>query len=511
MNGKTVCYRKNDRLIPLSCESDYSDLSSVYSDSMYGKLVLQNSLILVVKSIMNSMFPDSELNVEHTINGGLYCEIFSPVLISEKTIDEMNEKLQEIIKSDEMITAKFKKRDELITLFEDDSKKKYLLENSSVNGAFFAQFNWTKDFFFTPVVPKTSLLEGAYIKYYPPGIIIFSGRAFEKNDQKKLFNVFNESENWAKILNWRSVENLQDSIERQEIAELIQVSEALHEKRIVDIAHQIDSMRNRLRLISIAGPSSSGKTTFLKRLSVQLRVLGISVSGISLDNYFVNREKTPKDENNEFDYESIDAIDLELFNKNLIELIENREVELPVFDFTLGVRKKETKRAKLEKNTILIIEGIHGLNDKLTKSVPKEKKAKIYVSALTQINIDSTHRISTTDNRLIRRLVRDYLFRNHSADQTLEMWRSVRRGEEKNIFPFQETADFMFNSSLLYELSVLKNFAEPLLGGITEEKPHYLDAKRLQFILSFFKPISMEFIPPTSVLREFIGNSSFKY
>ncbi|MDD3804558.1 MAG: nucleoside kinase [bacterium] len=511
MNKKTVCFKKNDKLIPQSCEGDYTDLMPVYSDSMYGKLVLQNSMIMVVKSIMNSMFPESELNVEHTINGGLYCEIFSSVLISEPAIGEMNEKLQESIRQDEKLYVKFKTREELVGLFADEKKKSNLLRESSISGAFFAQYNSVKDFFFTPVVMSTGSLDGAFIKYYPPGIIIYSGKEFEKSDQKKLFNVFNESENWAKILNWRSVDNLNESIDRKEISELIQVSEALHEKKIVDIANQINSHRGRLKLITIAGPSSSGKTTFLKRLSIQLRVLGISVSGISLDDYFVNRENTPRDENNQLDYESIDAIDLDLFNRHLVELIDYREVELPVFDFASGVRKKETKKAKLDKNTILIIEGIHGLNDKLTRSVAKENKAKIYVSALTQINTDSTHRISTTDNRLIRRMVRDYLFRNHSADKTLDMWRSVRRGEEKNIFPFQETADFMFNSSLLYELSVLKSYAEPLLAEITDDKPYYLDAKRLEFILSFFKPVSMESIPPTSVLREFIGNSSFKY
>ncbi|HAV92461.1 TPA: hypothetical protein DCW38_04695 [candidate division WOR-3 bacterium] len=511
MNGKIVCLKKNNRLMPLSSENDYSELSPVYSDSMYGKLVMQNSMIVVLKAILNSMLENPELNVEHTINGGLYCEIFANVLISESSIEEVNSKLNLIISQDEKILSKYKTREELIELFSDNKLKKSILESSSMCGGFYVEYNNVKDFFLTPAISHTSLLEGAYIKYYPPGIIIYSSKEFEKSDQKRLFNIFNESENWAKILNWRSVENLQSSIEKGEITELIQVSEALHEKKIVDIANQINARRGKLRLITIAGPSSSGKTTFLKRLSIQLRVLGISVSGISLDNYFVDRGKTPLDENGNPDYESIDAIDLELFNKNLLDLIENREVEIPLFDFTLGIRKPESQKMKLDKNTILIIEGIHGLNDKLTKSLSKDMKAKIYVSALTQINIDNTHRISTTDNRLVRRLVRDYLFRSHSAKQTFEMWRSVRRGEEKNIFPFQETADFMFNSSLLYELSVLKSFAEPLISEINEDELCYMDAKRIEFILSFFNPISVENIPPTSVLREFIGNSSFKY
>jgi len=511
MNKKIVCLKKNNKLIPLSSESDYSDLTPIYSDSVHGKLVLQNSMILVLKSTLNSMFDNAGLNVEHTINGGLYCEIFLSFLLSESNIKEINEKLQIIISQDEKILSKYKTKSELLDLFTDDKQKSSIIKNSSMKGAFYCEFNNSKDFFLTPVINSTGLLEGAYIKYYPPGIIIYNGKEFEKSDQKKLFNVFNESENWATILNWGSIENLRNSIEKGEIIELIQVSEALHEKKIVDIANQINARRGKIKITTIAGPSSSGKTTFLKRLLIQLRVLGISVSGISLDNYFIDRDKTPLDENNKPDYESIDAIDLEVFNKNLLDLIEGREAAIPLFDFTLGRRKTETLKMKLEKNTILIIEGIHGLNEKLTKSVPREIEAKIYVSALTQLNIDSTHRISTTDNRLVRRLVRDYLFRNHSADQTFEIWRSVRRGEEKNIFPFQETADFMFNSSLLYEFSVLKSFAEPLISEISEDKHYFIDAKRIEFTLSFFKPISVESIPPTSVLREFIGNSSFKY
>lgn len=509
--GKIVCYKKNGRLIPISNGDDYTSLSPVYSDSVNGKFVVQHSLITVTQFILNNMFEEFSLNVQHTYSGGLYCEILSRVLLSESDIEIMNSRLKEAVGKSEALSSSYKSREELIKLFADNDKKRTLIENSTLSGAFYVEYNGIRDFFNTPLVPSTDMLSGAFYKWCPPGIVIYAGEEFKKDEQKKLFNVYLESENWAKILNWESVSQFDRTMESGEYAELIHVAEALHEKKIVEIAGAINERRGRVKVVTIAGPSSSGKTTFLKRLTVQLRVLGISSAGISLDNYFVDREKTPLDENGNPDYESIDAIDTDLFNEHLLNLVEGKSVRLPVFDFTLGKRKPGGVDYRIDKNDIIIIEGIHGLNEKLTSSIRPEMKLKIYVSALTQINIDDTHRISTTDNRLIRRIVRDYFFRNHSAEQTFEMWKSVRRGEEKNIFPFQESADYMFNSSLLYEFSVMKSFAEPLLSDIKEDKPFYTDAQRLVFMLSFFKPISIEMIPRTSVIREFIGGSSFTY
>lgn len=509
--AKLVCYRRKGKLIPKSGKENYSDIDPVYSDSIHGKYVMQHSLIMMARHIIESTMDDARLKVEHTVNGGMYCEIYSNVLISKQDIENINKKLVKLIEDNEEIISKYKSREELLEIFANNDEKRAVLMDSEFEGAYLCSFKETRDFYHTPLVCSTGELQDAYIKYAPPGMIIFAAEEFEKKGQTKLFDVFLESEKWAKILNWERVHSLNSSVDSGEFNHLVHVAEALHERKIVDIADYINEKRGQLKVITIAGPSSSGKTTFLKRLSVHLRVLGISVMGISLDNYFVNRDKTPIDENGEPDFESIEAIDLKLFNDNMASLINLEEVDLPVFDFQTGSRKTDSIKAKIDKNHIIIIEGIHGLNERLTERIPKENKLKIYVSALTQINLDDTHRISTTDNRLIRRIVRDYLFRNHSAEQTFEMWRNVRRGEERNIFPFQEQSNMMFNSALLYEFSVMRNFAEPLLSGITEDKPYFLDAQRLLFILSFFKPISPQMIPHTSVLREFIGGSSFDY
>ncbi|MDI6700607.1 MAG: nucleoside kinase [bacterium] len=511
MERKIVCYERKNRFLPLEDGSLYSEKNPIFSDSFYGKLVLQNSLILLLKDIVISNFKNSKLNVEHTINGGLYCEVFSDVLLCENDIAKINEIIEKRIDGGENFSSKYKTKEELLEIFKYEKDKFELLSNSEINGAFLCEYNNVKEFFFTPVVNSTSVLKGSFIKYYPPGFIVYISKDNVKSEQKKLFSIFNESEKWAKILGWRSVKNVKESIENDEIFELIHVCEALHEKKIVEIANFVDSQRGKLKMILISGPSSSGKTTFLKRLLIQLKVLGLSVVGISLDDYFLDNDKVKVGDDGKKDFESIDALDVELFNKNLNSLIKGEEILNPKFDFPTGKRSSDWTKLKMGENSVLIVEGIHGLNERLTETIPKEIKLKIYVSALTQINIDNTHRISTTDNRLIRRIVRDYLFRNHSAETTLKMWKHVRDGEEKNIFPYQESADFFFNSSLLYELSVLKNFAKPLLQEIDEKSDFYLDSRRLLFILSFFKEISIEKIPHTSVLREFVGGSAFKY
>ncbi len=511
MEKRIVSFIRKNRFINNEDANLYESKKPLSNDSFYGKLILQNSLILLLEDIISSNFKDSILNVEHTINGGLYCEVFSKTLLCENDISKINLLINDRIKNNEKLFSRYKVKEELLEIFKNDEKRSNLLKDSEIDGAFFCEYNNIKEFFFTPVVNTTKLLEGAYLKYYPPGFIVYLSKDEEKNEQKKLFSIFNESENWAKILGWRSVENLKESIENNEIVELVHICEALHEKKIVEIANHIDSKKGKIKIILIAGPSSSGKTTFLKRLSIQLKVLGLSVIGISLDDYFLDNDKIKPDDTGKKNFESLDALDLQLFNSNLNSLVNGEEAIIPKFDFQKGRRSDYGRKLKMTKDSILIIEGIHGLNEKLTEKIPKDIKLKIYISALTQINIDNSHRISTTDNRLIRRIVRDYLFRNHSAENSLKMWQHVRDGEEKNIFPFQESADFFFNSSLLYELSVLKNFAKPLLLEINEESEYYLDARRLLFILSFFKEISVENIPQTSVLREFVGGSAFKY
>ena len=331
----------------------------------------------------------------------------------------------------------------------------------------------------------------------------------EFKEQKKLFNIFHEYKRWGHILGVDNVGDLNGLLDAGQVSDLIRISEALQEKKIAQIADMIAYSKTDRRIVLISGPSSSGKTTFAHRLSIQLRVNGLKPVTISLDDYFVDRDDTPKDEKGEFDFEALEAIDLRLFNRHLGELINGCEIEIPAFNFTKGIREPLGKKMRLSDNSVIVIEGIHGLNERLTEEIPKRNKFKIYVSALTSMNIDDHNRIPTTDTRIIRRIVRDYRFRGISAVENIKRWPSVRRGEERNIFPFQESADIMFNSFMMVELGVLKGYAEPLLNAIDPTLPEYSEAKRLVEFLSYFLPIDCREIPLNSIIREFIGGSCF--
>ncbi|MDE5830524.1 MAG: nucleoside kinase, partial [Clostridia bacterium] len=303
---------------------------------------------------------------------------------------------------------------------------------------------------------------------------------------------------------------LNKSVEEDNGKETILLAEALHEKNISDIADQI-AKNPKVKMILIAGPSSSGKTTFAKRLGIQLKLNGIEPKTLSVDNYFVEREQNPVDENGEYDFECIEAVDLKLFNEHILRLLAGEEVEIPTFDFATGHKMFNGNKMKLNENEVLVVEGIHCLNDKLTDAIPRDKKFKIYISALTVLNIDYYNRISTTDTRMIRRIVRDYKYRSYSAKDTIQRWKSVMAGEKKYIYPYQEEADAMFNTSIVYELGVLREYALPLLSEISSEEPEFAEAKRLMTLLNYFKPIDPEFIPESSIIREFIGGSVFTY
>jgi uridine kinase len=328
-----------------------------------------------------------------------------------------------------------------------------------------------------------------------------------------MFSIFDNYSRWVELLGVRTVGRLNQRIDNGDAGELIQIAEAVHEKLLSNMADQISTAHREkgLRLILISGPSSSGKTTTSKRLGVQLRVLGLHPVLVSTDDYFVNREDTPRDENGDYDFEALEAIDLARLNKDLAELMEGKSVEIPRFDFITGTRQWHEKPLKLDERSVLIMEGIHALNPRLTPSIPVEAKFRIYASCFTSIALDNTSRIHTTDNRLLRRMIRDNATRGTSAADTIARWESVRRGEERHIFPYQEEADVMFNSSLFYEISVLKPFAEPLLREIPNSRPEYAVAQGLLKFLENFVTIPTNEIPPTSVLREFIGGSAFKY
>jgi uridine kinase len=329
---------------------------------------------------------------------------------------------------------------------------------------------------------------------------------YEEN--KKLLSTLVEYDELHKVLNVDTVYKLNKTINENKITDYILLDEALHEKKIVNIANEI-SKRKDAKIVLIAGPSSSGKTTFAKRLGLQLYLNGLKPVTISVDNYFVEREQNPKDEFGNYDFETLDAIDTDLFNEHLLKLFAGEEIEVPSFNFMLGKKEYKGNKMKLKQGEILIVEGIHCLNDKLTINIPKEQKYKVYISALTVLNIDYYNRISTTDTRLVRRIVRDHQFRGYSALHTLQMWDSVNRGEQKNIFAYQEEADAMFNSSLIYEFAVLKNEAMPLLEAISASNPEYSEARRLHEMLKYFMPIPSKLVPATSLLREFVGGSIF--
>ena len=332
----------------------------------------------------------------------------------------------------------------------------------------------------------------------------------ELAETKKLAWAMEEYDDIHKILNIERTYKINEAIREKRVNDIIMLAEALHEKKIAKIADNIAQNKN-IKMILIAGPSSSGKTTFAQRLGIQLRLNRIKPVTISVDNYFVERQDTPRDANGEYNFECIEAIDLELFNDHLTKLLNGEEIEMPEFDFHEGTKKYNGKMVRLEKDEVLVIEGIHCLNDKLTSKIPAEQKYKIYISALTVLNLDRFNRISTTDTRLVRRIVRDYQFRGYSAQSTIRTWNKVNEGEEKNIFPFQEGADFVFNTSLIYELGALKPIVMPLLEQITNKEPEYAEARRIMNMLKYFEEIPKEYIPNNSLLKEFLGGGNFKY
>jgi len=485
-----------------------------------GRRLYLRSLAFVLYSAVKDIYPQAHLKIEHSVSKGSYCEIEGlHEKMTENVVNKLRKRMKEIIAEDLPFRREKVFTEKAIEEFNKAGlcEKALLFKTRKRIYTSIYKLNNYINYFFGYLVPSTGYLKLFDIVKYHEGILI---RMPSKNNpdsldevhmQFKLFKIFREHKLWIKILEVPYVGNLNEYILQGKISEFVQVSEALHEKKIASIADCIYKERNDVKLILISGPSSSGKTTFSKRLSVQLRVLGIKTFQVSLDDFFLNRDETPKDEKGDFNFETIDAIDIELFNTCLNELMSGKSVHLPRFDFTRGEKTLCKEETTLNENTIIIVEGIHGLNPKLTPSIKEKNKYKVFVSALTQISIDAQNPIPTTDNRLIRRIVRDHQYRGYSALETIRRWPSVKKGEEIYIFPYQENADVMFNSALLYELAVLKNFAEPLLGDVPENVEENAEAVRLLKFLSYFLPCRPLDIPPTSILREFLGGSSFRY
>lgn len=495
-----------------------SEVKFITNISSIGARIYQRSLVFVFIRACMEIFSDCRVTVEHSISKGLYCEIHYKRPIDQQDVERIEGRMREIIEENVPFTKSRIPVDEAKDIFREYGQlgKVKLMKYREKPYINIYQCGWLKNYFYGYMVPTTGYLKSFKLQFYSPGVVIqfptleCNGQLPEFEEHPKLFKVFREAEKWGEILQIDYVAALNDIIVSRREGEFIRIAEALHEKKIAELADKITETIDKKQLILIAGPSSSGKTTFAQRLMIQLKVNGLNPVSISLDDYFVDREHTPRDQSGEYDFEALHAIDINLFNNDLNRLLLGEEVDIPTFNFHTGSREYKGKKLQIKHGQPLILEGIHALNDELTNTIPRDKKVKIYISALTQLNIDEHNRIPTTDTRLIRRIVRDHKYRSNDAERTLFLWNSVRRGEERNIFPYQEEADIMFNSALVYELSVLKKYAEPLLRQVDSTSNYYSEAKRLLKFLNYFVALENEIeIPRTSIIREFIGNSSF--
>ena len=480
------------------------------------------SLCFVLCKAVEELYPHGGILLEHPVSKGYYCrpDIGRPIGLDD--VQRIKQRMKEIVAEDIPFHRYECHTDEVVELFRSKgmTDKVKLLETSGNLYSYYYTLGDTVDYYYGSLLPSTGYIHRFDVVKYYDGLLLQvpcrdnPDKLEELVKQEKMLDVFKEHRRWNQILGVGTVGDFNIACNAGHATELINVSEALQEKRISQIADEIYSRRLKgrpLRLVLISGPSSSGKTTFSKRLSVQLMANGLHPYPVSLDDYFVNREDTPRDANGEYDYESLYALDLDFFNAQLRAMLSGEEVELPRFNFTTGKREASGNRLRLTDNMILILEGIHALNPELTAHLPAESKFKIYVSALTTILLDNHNYIPTTDNRLLRRIIRDYKYRGYSAEETIARWPGVRAGEDKWIFPYQENADVMFNSALLFELAVIKDYAEPILRQVPNNRPEYSEAYRLRKFLEYFVPLQDKELPPTSLLREFLGGSSFRY
>jgi len=475
------------------------------------------SLCFVLYKAMAEIFPGSKLTIEHPISKGYFCKMDLGIDLCSDKVARIKRKMQEIIDEDLIFHRKEAQTEEVIRLFElhDMMDKAELLASTGEVYSYYYELGEHINYFYGNLVPSTGYLYLFDLICYEDGVLLRIPNRDKPTiledivPQRKMLEIFHEYNHFNEILGFSDVATLNQASKSGEATDIIKVSEALHEKKISRIADEIAAKGSKI--ILIAGPSSSGKTTFTKRLSIQLMTNLLKPVALSLDNYFIERDKTPLDEHGEHDFESLHALDLELFNSDLNALLAGKEISLPTFSFEQGKRLYKGNKLRMHENNILLIEGIHGLNPELTPGIADELKYRIYVSALTTISLDDHNWIPTTDNRLLRRIIRDFKYRNYSARNTIARWPSVRRGEEKWIFPYQENADAMFNSALLFELAVLKRYVEPLLMAVPQNCDEYSEATRMLRFLSYFYPIYDREIPPTSLIREFLGGSSFRY
>ncbi len=514
-------------IIAAKVDNEFQDLSFLLNKSckvelldirtQAANLIYQYSLSLLYIKAVKDCIGDVRVEIQNSLNKGLYTEIKTPDLLTEDQVKSIEQRMRELVEKDIPFAKGSADVEEGIEILKEEGlveKIRLLDENKDLKKITFYSIGGYKDFFYGLMVPSTGYVKYFELKKYRRGVLLRFPHPSNPDeippyiDEKKLYQAFGEQTRWDKLLDVNFVADLNEKIESGEYRELIQLSEALHEKKIAEIADMIKQQGKRIVLI--AGPSSSGKTTFARRLCIQLKVNGLNPLYLGTDDYFVEREETPLDENGEKDFENLGSLDIELFNKDMNALLAGQTVDLPTFDFMTGHKMYGRRITSISKEQPIVIEGIHALNERLTTYIPKEEKFKIYISPLTQLNIDSTNRIPTTDERMLRRMVRDNLYRGHNAQSTIASWPKVRKGEDKNIFPYSNEADVFFNSYHVYEIAVLKKYAEPLLEQITPDESEYAEAKRMLDFLRFFKTIEDDsIIINNSIIREFIGGSIF--
>lgn len=484
--------------------------------STEGRLIYERSLRFVFLLAVAQLYPDRRVRIEHSLGNGVYALINGETALTPQMVHKIEERMRKIVEADLPFEKSVVTREQAIAHFEATGQldKVDLLRYRPYENFMLYSLDGMMEYFYGVMAPSTGCLDVFGLRFHLPGVVLQLPDPTEPEkvapfyDEPKLMKTFAESARWNSILDCSNAADLNRMVENRQLREFIRVNEALHEKSIASIAEQF--IRSGARLILIAGPSSSGKTTFAHRLSIALRVHGLKPMAISLDDYYIDRDKIPYDENGEQDLERLDTLDVDLFNEHLVRILQGETVRTPVFDFTTGRRSEKTHSVHAQADQPIIIEGIHGLNDELTREVERSLKFKIYISALTTLNLDDHNRIRTTDARLLRRMVRDFQFRGTMPEKTMSMWPSVRRGEEKYIFPYQEEADVMFNSSLAYEMAILKKYVYPMLINLPTDSPHYTMARRLVKFLNYFSSSDVEDeIPINSILREFIGGCCF--
>ena len=505
-------YKNLESEIETDGKIDLIDVSS-----KEGMKVYRRTLVYIVGKAFEKICPNKKMEVNYQLSNAMFCDIVDGE-VTDSFIEELTQEVRRIVKEDIPIRQVVMDREEATRFFEETktSKGRLQLDLEGNNEIFMYYCEDYYNYCYGTLANRTGCVKIFEIVRYNDGFLVRYPSQKEPDKMpkfvknKKLAWAMEEYDDINKIMKIDRVYRINEAIEKGTIKDIILLAEALHEKKIAKIADNIAKNKN-IKMILIAGPSSSGKTTFAQRLGIQLKLNRIKPVTISVDNYFVERKDTPRDENGEYDFECLEAIDLNLFNDHLTRLLNGEEVEMPEFDFYEGTKRYKGKKLKLEKDEVLVIEGIHCLNDKLTSSIPSEQKYKVYISALTVLNLDRFNRISTTDTRLIRRIVRDYQFRGYSAKHTISTWNKVNEGERNNIFPFQEESNFIFNTSLVYELGALKPIVMPLLEEITKEDKEYAEACRIINMLKYFKEIPKEYVPNNSLLKEFLGGGDFKY